>query len=203
MQSLFDLTGKTALITGAWRGIGFALAGGLAHAGAKIIINGRDDDKTAAAVSTLQAAGYSASELVFDVTDNAATQAAIDCYEAEQGSIDIVINNAGIQHRSSLMDFESEAFEKIKGEAETIGGFVIEQAGRILKNNEFIEIEKCKIIVESSDKRRIKTLKVIKRKPLNKTAPSTKIPIIKPDPIKNSNHGKTIAIMFSNPKGTT
>ena len=48
MQSLFDLTGKTALITGAWRGIGFALAGGLAHAGAKIIINGRDDDKTAA-----------------------------------------------------------------------------------------------------------------------------------------------------------
>lgn len=113
MQSLFDLTGKTALITGAWRGIGFALAGGLAHAGAKIIINGRDDDKTAAAVSTLQAAGYSASELVFDVTDNAATQTAIDRYEAEQGSIDIVINNAGIQHRSSLMDFESEAFEKV------------------------------------------------------------------------------------------
>ena len=61
----------------------------------------------------LQAAGYSTSELVFDVTDNAATQAAIDRYEAEQGSIDIVINNAGIQHRSSLMDFESEAFEKV------------------------------------------------------------------------------------------
>ena len=90
-------------------------AGGLAHAGAKIIINGRDDDKTAAAVSTLQAAGYSASELVFDVTDNAATQTAIDRYEAEQGSIDIVINNAGIQHRSSLMDFEPEAFEKSFG----------------------------------------------------------------------------------------
>ena len=69
--------------------------------------------------------------------------------------------------RTSLMDFykaskiEPEAFERIKGEAETIGGFVIEQAGRILKNNEFIEVEKCKIIVESSDKRRIKTLKVI------------------------------------------
>ena len=69
--------------------------------------------------------------------------------------------------RTSLMDFykaskiESEPFEKIKGEAETIGGFVIEQAGRILKNNEFIEVEKCKIVVESSDKRRIKTLKVI------------------------------------------
>jgi putative hemolysin len=69
--------------------------------------------------------------------------------------------------RTSLMDFykasklEPELFEKIKGEAETIGGFVIEQAGRILKNNEFIEIDNCKIIVESSDKRRIKTIKVI------------------------------------------
>ena len=82
MQSLFDLTGKTALITGAWRGIGFALAGGLARAGANIILNGRDSDKTAAAVSALQAAGYSATEIVFDVTDNAATLAAIDGYEA-------------------------------------------------------------------------------------------------------------------------
>jgi gliding motility-associated protein GldE len=69
--------------------------------------------------------------------------------------------------RTSLMDFykvakiDSEYFEKHKGDAETIGGFVIEQAGRLLKNNEFIEVEKCKIIVESSDKRRIKTLKVI------------------------------------------
>lgn len=69
--------------------------------------------------------------------------------------------------RTSLMDFykaakiDSEPFEKLKGEAETIGGFVIEQAGRILKNNEFIEIEKCKLIVESSDKRRIISLKII------------------------------------------
>ena len=69
--------------------------------------------------------------------------------------------------RTSLMDFykvakaDNEKFEEIKGEAETLGGFVIEQAGRILKNNEFVIIDKYKIIVESSDKRRIKTLKVI------------------------------------------
>lgn len=69
--------------------------------------------------------------------------------------------------RTSLMDFykvakiDSEVFEKLKGDAETIGGFVIEQAGRILKNNEYIHVENCKIVVESSDKRRIKTLKVI------------------------------------------
>ena len=69
--------------------------------------------------------------------------------------------------RTSLMDFykvskiEDDLFESLKGEAETLGGFVIEQAGRILKNNEFIVVGKNKIIVESSDKRRIKTLKVI------------------------------------------
>ena len=68
--------------------------------------------------------------------------------------------------RTSLMDFykvskiENNLFESLKGEAETLGGFVIEQAGRILKNNEFIVVGKIKIIVESSDKRRIKTLKV-------------------------------------------
>ena len=68
--------------------------------------------------------------------------------------------------RTSLMDFykvskiENDLFESLKGEAETLGGFVIEQAGRILKNNEFIVVGKIKIIVESSDKRRIKTLKV-------------------------------------------
>ncbi len=69
--------------------------------------------------------------------------------------------------RTSLMDFykvsklNTEVFEELKGEAETLGGFVVEQAGRILKNNEFIVVGKCKIVVESSDKRRIKTLKVI------------------------------------------
>lgn len=69
--------------------------------------------------------------------------------------------------RTSLMDFykisklNTEEFEELKGDAETLGGFVVEQAGRILKNNEYVLVGSCKIIVESSDKRRIKTLKVI------------------------------------------
>ena len=53
-----------------------------------------------------------------------------------------------------------DAFEEVKGEAETIGGLVLEQAGRILKNNEFIFIDKVKFIVESSDKKRMKTIKI-------------------------------------------
>ena len=98
-------------------------------------------------------------EIVGEITDE------FDEEELVYSKIDVGVYI--FEGRTSLMDFykaskiEPEAFEKIKGEAETIGGFVIEQAGRILKNNEFIEVEKCKIIVESSDKRRIKTLKVI------------------------------------------
>ena len=69
--------------------------------------------------------------------------------------------------RTSLNDFYKvigeeyqDAFEEVKGEAETIGGLVLEQAGRILKNNEFIFIDKVKFIVESSDKKRMKTIKI-------------------------------------------
>ena len=54
-----------------------------------------------------------------------------------------------------------DAFESVKGEAETIGGLVLENAGRILKNNEYVFIEKVKFIVESSDKKRMKTIKII------------------------------------------
>lgn len=70
--------------------------------------------------------------------------------------------------RTSLNDFykiietEGDEFNSIKGDAETLGGLIIEQAGRILKNNEFIIIGDYKLIVVSSDKKRIKTVKVIK-----------------------------------------
>jgi CBS domain containing-hemolysin-like protein len=70
--------------------------------------------------------------------------------------------------RTSLNDFykiieeDGSSFETLKGDSETIGGFMIEQAGRILKNNEYINISNYKLIVVSSDKKRIKTVKVLK-----------------------------------------
>ncbi len=70
--------------------------------------------------------------------------------------------------RTSLNDFykiiedEGNAFETLKGDSETIGGFIIEQTGRILKNNEYITVSNYKLIVVSSDKKRIKTVKVLK-----------------------------------------
>ena len=109
----FDLTGKTALITGATRGIGFGLAEGLAAAGAHVIINGRHQDNLAQAATRLAAAGVAADTLCFDVRDHQAVAQAIDGYEADTGPIDILINNAGIQHRQPLDEFTPEKFNEV------------------------------------------------------------------------------------------
>ena len=105
---LFDLTGKTALITGSSQGIGYTLAEGLAASGARLVLNGRDAGKLAAAAEAL--GGHA---LAFDVTDHGAARAAVDGYEADHGPIDILINNAGMQHRTPLEDFEPDAFEHL------------------------------------------------------------------------------------------
>jgi gluconate 5-dehydrogenase len=110
---LFDLAGRRALVTGASRGIGFALARGLAGAGAEIIINGRDAGRLTDAAAELGEDGAMVHTLVFDVTDHAASRAAIDGFEHETGPIDIVINNAGMQHRAPLEEFPAEAFEAV------------------------------------------------------------------------------------------
>lgn len=106
---LFDLTGRRALVTGASQGIGFALAQGLAEAGAQVVINGRDPDRAKAAAARLPGAEV----LVFDVTDHAAVRAAVDDFEAAGKPVDILVNNAGIQHRAPLEDFPPEAFERL------------------------------------------------------------------------------------------
>lgn len=110
---LFDLGGRTALVTGSSQGIGLALARGLAAAGAAVILNGRDAAKLAAAAQDLRAGWAQVHELVFDVTDHAAVRAAIDGFEADTGAIDILVNNAGMQHRAPLEDFPADAFERL------------------------------------------------------------------------------------------
>ena len=106
---MFDLAGKRALVTGSSQGIGLALAKGLAKAGAELVLNGRDVTKLTAATGLLPGARM----LAFDVTDHAEVRRKIDRFEAEVGAIDILVNNAGIQHRSPLIDFPPEAFERL------------------------------------------------------------------------------------------
>ena len=110
---LFDLTGKTALITGSSRGIGHALAEGLASAGARIVLNGRDEARLADAQARLEAAGAAVTARAFDATDHAAVRAAVDDHEARSGPIDILVNNAGMQHRGPLEEFDADAFEQL------------------------------------------------------------------------------------------
>jgi gluconate 5-dehydrogenase len=110
---LFDLTGRTALVTGSSQGIGLALARGLAGAGAAVILNGRDTAKLARAAENLRREGATVHLLPFDVTDHAAARAAVDTYEATTGPIDILVNNAGVQHRAPLQDFPADAFERL------------------------------------------------------------------------------------------
>lgn len=113
MSDLFSLAGRRALVTGSSQGIGFALAKGLAAAGAEIVLNGRDEGKLAEAARTLEGEGAVVHLLAFDVTDHDGVRAAVDRFEAETSQIDILVNNAGMQHRTPLEDFPADAFERL------------------------------------------------------------------------------------------
>jgi gluconate 5-dehydrogenase len=117
---LFDLTGRTALITGSSAGIGLALARGLLSAGARVILNGRQNDKLKQAGGALRTE-FSPNPkgeervlyLAFDVTSSDAVDAAIDTLERQHGPIDILINNAGMTHRAPLDQFPTEQWHQI------------------------------------------------------------------------------------------
>ncbi|ADO43009.1 SDR family oxidoreductase [Ketogulonicigenium vulgare] len=115
LEGLFGLNGRRALVTGSSQGIGFALAGGLARAGARVVLNGRDPAKLADAAQRLQGSfpGADIETLAFDATDHAAVRAAVDGFEAAHGPIDILVNNAGMQYRSPLEDFPADRFEAL------------------------------------------------------------------------------------------
>lgn len=112
-NQLFDLSGKTALITGSSQGIGFALARGLAQAGAAVVINGRDATKLTKAAVALRDEGANTFEMAVDATDHAAVKSAVDVFEKTHTAIDILVNNAGMQHRTPLEDFDSAMFETL------------------------------------------------------------------------------------------
>jgi gluconate 5-dehydrogenase len=127
VPSPFDLSGRVALVTGAYRGLGFSIARGLAQAGATVILNGRKPDELARAAKTLTDAGLKADVAVFDITDRAAIKAAVDAAIAKHGAIDILVNNAGIQRRGALADFPQKEWDEIIATNLT-APFVVSQA---------------------------------------------------------------------------
>jgi len=123
----FDLSGRTALLTGSSAGIGFALARGLAGAGATVILNARNEVKLEQAADRLRAEGASVHAAAFDVTDGAAVVQAIESIEREVGAIDILVNNAGMQRRAPLEEFaQSEWHELMKTNVDSV--FLVGQA---------------------------------------------------------------------------
>ncbi len=108
----FDLTGKSALVTGSGQGIGLAIATALAQAGASIVLNGRDAGKLDRVAKPLREAGHTVGIAAFDVTDRAAVIAAVAALEV-RAPVDILVNNAGIQRRAPLQDFEEATWHEI------------------------------------------------------------------------------------------
>ncbi len=113
MANIFDLKGKLALVTGSSQGIGLAIAEGLAQAGARVVLNGRDEAKLARAQADFISKSYHAHIAAFDVTDENSIAAAIMNIELEIGPIGILVNNAGMQFRSPLEDFPVEKFREL------------------------------------------------------------------------------------------
>ena len=107
-MQLFDLQGRRALVTGSSQGIGLSLASGLAAAGADVVLNGRDISKLDAAVEKLRGTGATANGVSFDVTEPEAVKDAVDRVESELGPVDVLVNNAGIQRRRPLEEFDFE-----------------------------------------------------------------------------------------------
>lgn len=124
---LFNLKDKTALITGSGSGIGLALAEGLAGAGAKIILNGRNEEKLNAATQKLENQGAKVFKLVFDVTDSQSANKEIQRFESKQGPIDILINNAGINIRGPFADFDEAEWKKVL-DININGAMIVSQA---------------------------------------------------------------------------
>ncbi|HLR96119.1 MAG TPA: SDR family NAD(P)-dependent oxidoreductase [Jiangellaceae bacterium] len=114
MASQFDITGKLALVTGSSRGLGLALATGLAQAGAAVILHGRDRDALRAATNTIrEKTGTTSAVVSFDVKDATAVDEGVSALIAEHGIPDVLVNNAGIQRRAPFQEFDPQDWDAV------------------------------------------------------------------------------------------
>jgi gluconate 5-dehydrogenase len=113
MKNQFNLDGRLALITGSSAGIGFGLARGLAQTGATVVLNARNEEKLLAAADQLRSEGFTVHTRCFDVTLEEEVQSAVQDIESNIGAIDILINNAGMQRRAPLEEFQASDWHEL------------------------------------------------------------------------------------------
>ena len=111
----FDLTGHVAIITGGTKGLGTAMATGLASAGATVAVAGRNGDEAAAVAQEIaEAYGTPATGIAADVTSPADVKAMVDDVISAYGKVDILINSAGINIRGSIDEVSYEDFQQVQ-----------------------------------------------------------------------------------------
>lgn len=125
--STFRLDGRIALITGASTGIGYALARGLAQAGATVVLNARDVSRLEAARSRLAAEGHRVHVSAFDVCDAATVDAAVSAIETTVGPIHVLVNNAGMTRRAPFHEMPQADWQAIL-RLNVEGPFIVGQA---------------------------------------------------------------------------
>ena len=113
MSDLFSLEGRVALVTGASRGLGWAIAEALAGHGAHVVLSSRDQSALDARAAELEQRGQSAQALAFDAADRAAGAEAVAAVQGEHGRLDILVNNAGINHREPLADLDDGDWDRV------------------------------------------------------------------------------------------
>ena len=129
---MFDLTGRVALVTGASRGLGWAMARSLGEAGATVVLNGRDVEALEARREELADMGARAEVAAFDVTDEAVAAQAVADIGRRHGRLDIAVLNAGIQHRSPIREFETADFRRVVETNLTAVWMMAREASRLM-----------------------------------------------------------------------
>src|SRR5262249_36192611 len=132
MTHPFSLDGRVALVTGASRGIGFAIAEALAESGARVLLNGRDRTMLLRKTEDIRAKGGKAEMAAFDVTDAAASVKAVAEAADKFGRLDILVNNAGIQHRVALTEWTDADLERVMATNFTACFRLAREAARVM-----------------------------------------------------------------------
>lgn len=149
MNSLFDLSGKRAFVTGATHGLGMAMAKGLAESGAELIINGTTPDRMDKAVEEYEREGHIVHSFIFDVTDEKKAEYYVEKAESEIGPVDILVNNAGIIKRVPLKDMDVTEYRQVI-DVDLTGPFIMAKqvVKHMIHRNEGKMINICSMMTE-------------------------------------------------------